>query len=55
MTAGRMKFGVFLPPYHGRSENPSLALHRDLLAKGGAAVAGLLRDPTLAAAVLKAM
>ena len=30
MTAGRMKFGVFLPPYHGRSENPSLALHRDL-------------------------
>ncbi|MEZ5736036.1 MAG: LLM class flavin-dependent oxidoreductase [Novosphingobium sp.] len=28
--AGRMQFGVFLPPYHGRSENPSLALHRDL-------------------------
>lgn len=32
-----------------------LSLHRDLLAKGGAAVAGLLRDAALAAAVLKAM
>lgn len=30
MTAERLRFGVFLPPYHSRSENPSLALHRDL-------------------------
>jgi limonene 1,2-monooxygenase len=30
MTDGRLRFGVFLPPYHARSENPSLALHRDL-------------------------
>lgn len=30
MTAGRLRFGMFLPPYHARNENPSLALHRDL-------------------------
>lgn len=30
MTAGRLRFGMFLPPYHARKENPSLALHRDL-------------------------
>lgn len=30
MDNGRMRFGVFLPPYHGRKDNPSLALHRDL-------------------------
>jgi limonene 1,2-monooxygenase len=26
----RLRFGMFLPPYHARNENPSLALHRDL-------------------------
>jgi limonene 1,2-monooxygenase len=26
----RLRFGVFLPPYHAREENPHLALHRDL-------------------------
>lgn len=30
MTSGRLRFGVFLPPYHARRDNPSLALHRDL-------------------------
>lgn len=30
MPESRLQFGVFLPPYHGRRENPSLALHRDL-------------------------
>jgi limonene 1,2-monooxygenase len=30
VTANRLRFGVFLPPYHSRAENPSLALHRDL-------------------------
>ena len=30
MTDGRLRFGMFLPPYHARAENPSLALHRDL-------------------------
>jgi limonene 1,2-monooxygenase len=27
---GRLRFGAFIAPYHGRDENPSLALHRDL-------------------------
>ncbi len=30
MTSDRLRFGMFLPPYHARNENPSLALHRDL-------------------------
>jgi limonene 1,2-monooxygenase len=30
MTDGRLRFGMFLPPYHARPENPSLSLHRDL-------------------------
>lgn len=30
MQAGRLRFGVFMAPYHSREENPSLALHRDL-------------------------
>ncbi len=30
MTADRLRFGMFLPPYHARGENPTLALHRDL-------------------------
>ena len=28
--ADRLRFGLFLPPYHARNENPSLAIHRDL-------------------------
>jgi len=28
--ADRLRFGMFLPPYHARNENPTLALHRDL-------------------------
>ena len=28
--AERLRFGLFLPPYHARNENPSLAIHRDL-------------------------
>ncbi len=27
--AERLRFGMFLPPYHARNENPTLALHRD--------------------------
>ena len=30
MTEQRLRFGVFLPPYHAPRENPHLALHRDL-------------------------
>ena len=30
MTEGRLRFGVFLPPYHALEDNPNLALHRDL-------------------------
>jgi len=30
MTTDRLRFGMFLPPYHARHDNPSLALHRDL-------------------------
>lgn len=30
MTAQRLRFGMFLPPYHARHDNPSLSLHRDL-------------------------
>jgi limonene 1,2-monooxygenase len=30
MTGQRLRFGMFLPPYHARHDNPSLALHRDL-------------------------
>jgi len=30
MAADKLRFGMFLPPYHARNENPSLALHRDL-------------------------
>lgn len=30
MAANKLRFGMFLPPYHARNENPSLALHRDL-------------------------
>jgi limonene 1,2-monooxygenase len=30
MTGQRLRFGVFLPPYHALEENPHLALHRDL-------------------------
>src|SRR5690606_19476336 len=27
---GRMKFGIFLAPFHALGENPTLAIHRDL-------------------------
>lgn len=30
MIEPRLRFGLFLPPYHARHDNPSLALHRDL-------------------------
>lgn len=30
MSTDKLRFGMFLPPYHARNENPSLALHRDL-------------------------
>ncbi|MDG2004741.1 MAG: LLM class flavin-dependent oxidoreductase [Novosphingobium sp.] len=30
MTEQRLRFGVFLPPYHALEDNPHLALHRDL-------------------------
>lgn len=30
MTGQRLRFGVFLPPYHAVEDNPHLALHRDL-------------------------
>jgi limonene 1,2-monooxygenase len=30
MTDQRLRFGVFLPPYHAVEDNPHLALHRDL-------------------------
>ena len=30
MTSQRLRFGVFLPPYHALEDNPHLALHRDL-------------------------
>ena len=29
-TSGRLRFGVFLPPYHRSEQSPTLALHRDL-------------------------
>jgi len=29
-TPGRMKFGIFLAPFHALGENPTLAIHRDL-------------------------
>ena len=30
VTTGRMKFGMFMAPFHRAGENPTLALQRDL-------------------------
>ncbi len=30
MQPSRMKFGIFLGPFHPLGENPTLAIHRDL-------------------------
>ena len=38
----RMSFGIFLAPFHALGENPTLALHRDIV--GDDLLAGLADD-----------